>query len=183
MLIQNTLEYQTPKYSTFWFLHKSKHLILPAGTFFIQDNQIYIKFAISMGRLSSRKTIPWISPFTKYSISSTFTIRLLDIDIYLRKFHNSSVDAMGAFRSGVRGLLEPSELLVPAWKSSFDKEAGKGAIFSWCPFNLISVMECDLPWLTLGFSLFVVVIGSWVGVLASDWVTLVLLDCSRSAIW
>lgn len=69
------------------------------------------------------------------------------------------MDAIGALRRGVLGLLDPSEFLE-AWKSSFDSDAGMGAIFSWCPFNLISVMECDLPWFTLGFSLFVVVMGS-----------------------
>lgn len=37
---------------------------------------------------------------------------------------------MGALRSGVLGLLEPSVLLEDAWKSSLDKEAGSGAIFS-----------------------------------------------------
>lgn len=44
--------------------------------------------------------------------------------------HNSSVDAIGALRSGVLGLLEPSGVLED-WKSSLDNEAGIGAIFNW----------------------------------------------------
>lgn len=54
-----------------------------------------------------------------------FPLNLLKILL----FHNSSVEAIGAFNNGVLGLFAPSEFLV-AWKSSFDKDAGIGAIFN-----------------------------------------------------
>lgn len=66
---------------------------------------------------------------TTFSILKIFHIKS-PAKLSERYLHNSSVDAIGALRSGVLGLFDPSGVLED-WKSSLDKEAGIGAIFNW----------------------------------------------------